>query len=47
MKDIENYIRDILKTRKLHFTLIDPDEQSPEEALKILLIITTHWNSKN
>ena len=35
MKDIENYIRDILKTRKLHFTLIDPDEQSPEEALKI------------
>lgn len=35
MKDVENYIRDILKTRKLHFTLIDPDEQSPEEALEI------------
>ena len=35
MKDIENYIRDILKTRKLHFTLIDPDEQTPEEALQI------------
>lgn len=35
MKDVENYIRDILKTRKLHFTLIDPDEQTPEEALKI------------
>ena len=35
MKDVENYIRDILKTRKLHFTLIDPDEQTPEEALDI------------
>ena len=35
MKDVENYIREILKTRKLHFTLIDPDEQSPEEALDI------------
>ena len=35
MKDVENYIRDILKTRKLHFTLIDPDEQTPEEALEI------------
>ena len=35
MKDVENYIRDILKTRKLHFTLIDPDEQTPEKALKI------------
>ena len=35
MKDIENYIKDILKTRKLHFTLIDPDEQTPEEALDI------------
>ena len=35
MKDVENYIKDILKTRKLHFTLIDPDEQTPEEALKI------------
>ena len=35
MKNVENYIRDILKTRKIHFTLIDPDEQSPEEALEI------------
>jgi len=35
MKNVENYIRDILKTRKLHFTLIDLDEQTPEEALKI------------
>ena len=35
MKDVEKYIKDILKTRKLHFTLIDPDEQTPEEALKI------------
>ena len=35
MKDVENYIRDILKTRKIHFTLIDPDEQTQEEALEI------------
>ena len=35
MKDIENYIRDILKTRKLHFTLVIHDEQTPEEALQI------------
>ncbi|AMD17549.1 geranylgeranylglyceryl phosphate synthase [Methanobrevibacter sp. YE315] len=35
MKDVENYIRDILKTRSIHFTLIDPDEQTPEEALDI------------
>ncbi len=35
MKDVENYIRDILKKRKLHFTLIVPDEQTPEEALEI------------
>ncbi len=35
MKDVENYIRNILKSRKIHFTLIDPDEQSPEEALEI------------
>jgi phosphoglycerol geranylgeranyltransferase len=35
MKDVENYIRDILKTRKIHFTLIDPDEQTPEQALEI------------
>ena len=35
MKDVENYIRDILKSRKIHFTLIDPDEQTPEEALEI------------
>ena len=35
MKDIENYIRDILKTRSIHFTLIDPDEQTPEQALEI------------
>ena len=35
MKNVENYIRDILKERKIHFTLIDPDEQTPEEALEI------------
>ena len=40
MKDVENYIRDILKTRKIHFTLIDPDEQTPEEALEIAMTST-------
>ena len=35
MKDVEKYIRNILETRKIHFTLIDPDEQTPEEALNI------------
>lgn len=35
MKDVEEKIKEILKTRKIHFTLIDPDEQSPEVALEI------------
>ena len=35
MNNVEDYIKNILKERKIHFTLIDPDEQSPEEALKI------------
>lgn len=35
MKAVEKRIRDILKSRKIHFTLIDPDEQKPEEALNI------------
>ncbi|MBE6485272.1 MAG: geranylgeranylglyceryl/heptaprenylglyceryl phosphate synthase [Methanosphaera stadtmanae] len=30
--NVENYISETLKDHKLHFTLIDPDEQSPEEA---------------
>ena len=32
---VENQIKDILKTRKVHLTLIDPDEQTPEEAVEI------------
>lgn len=36
MDIVEGQIRDILKTRKIHFTLIDPDEQSPETALEIV-----------
>ena len=32
---VENQIKDILKTRKVHLTLIDPDEQSPEGAVEI------------
>ena len=30
--NVENYINETLQDHKLHFTLIDPDEQSPEEA---------------
>ena len=30
--NVENYIKETLENHKLHFTLIDPDEQSPEEA---------------
>lgn len=33
--NVENYINETLKDHKLHFTLIDPDEQSPEEAAAI------------
>ncbi len=35
MDIVEKQIRNILKTRKIHFTLIDPDEQTAETALKI------------
>ena len=35
MKNVEEYIRNILNERKIHFTLIDPDEQTPDEALEI------------
>lgn len=35
MDVVEKQIKDILKNRKIHFTLIDPDEQSPQTALKI------------
>lgn len=33
--DVEKYINETLNDHKLHFTLIDPDEQSPEEAVLI------------
>lgn len=32
---VEDYINDILKTRKVHLTLLDPEEQTPEEALQM------------
>ncbi len=32
---VEKYIKSTLKSRKLHLTLIDPEEQSPREAVKI------------
>ena len=35
MKNVEEYIGEILKTRKVHLTLLDPDEQTPEEAVAI------------
>jgi phosphoglycerol geranylgeranyltransferase len=33
--NVENYLREKLKTRKLHLTLIDPEEQSPQRAVEI------------
>lgn len=33
--NIENYLNETLKEHKLHFTLIDPDEQTPQEAVEI------------
>ncbi len=33
--NVENYINETLKDHKMHFTLIDPDEQSPKEAAKM------------
>ncbi|MCL2115223.1 MAG: geranylgeranylglyceryl/heptaprenylglyceryl phosphate synthase [Methanobrevibacter sp.] len=32
---VENQIKDILKSRKVHLTLIDPDEQDPKLAVQI------------
>ncbi|MDR0911911.1 MAG: geranylgeranylglyceryl/heptaprenylglyceryl phosphate synthase [Methanobrevibacter sp.] len=32
---VEDTIKNILKSRKVHLTLIDPDEQKPDEAVKI------------
>jgi phosphoglycerol geranylgeranyltransferase len=32
---VESEIKEILKTRKMHITLIDPDEQSPQQAVDI------------
>ena len=33
--NIENYLNETLKEHKLHLTLIDPDEQTPQEAVEI------------
>ena len=35
LMNVENYIRTTLKDHKLHLTLLDPEEQSPKEAVKI------------
>lgn len=35
MKIVEKQIKEILETRSVHLTLLDPDEQTPEEALEI------------
>lgn len=32
---VEDYFNKILKERKIHLTLIDPEEQTPQEALEI------------
>ncbi len=33
--NVENYIRKSLKNHKLHLTLLDPEEQTPEMAVSI------------
>lgn len=33
--NVEKYLNDTLKEHKMHITLIDPEEQSPEEAVEI------------
>jgi phosphoglycerol geranylgeranyltransferase len=33
--NVENYIRKSLKDHKIHLTLLDPEEQTPDEAVKI------------
>lgn len=33
--DVENYLRQKLKEKKLHLTLIDPEEQTPQKAVEI------------
>ena len=33
--EVENYLKNRLKDHKIHLTLIDPEEQGPEEAVKI------------
>ena len=33
--NVENYLKERLKNRKLHFTLIDPEEQNPDKAVEI------------
>lgn len=33
--NVESYLREQLKNRKLHLTLIDPEEQSPNKAVEI------------
>jgi len=35
--NVENYIRETLKDHKLHLTLLDPEEQTPEEAVSIAI----------
>lgn len=32
---VENYIKNTLKDHKIHLTLLDPEEQSPEKAVKM------------
>jgi phosphoglycerol geranylgeranyltransferase len=33
MMNVEDYIRELLNNRKIHLTLIDPEEQKPDEAV--------------
>ena len=41
--NIENYLNETLKEHKLHFTLIDPDEQTPQEAVEIVNMLMLYY----
>jgi phosphoglycerol geranylgeranyltransferase len=45
MTGIGNYIIDVVKKKKIHFSLLDPDKQSPKRAGKIAKEVTSIGSS--
>jgi heptaprenylglyceryl phosphate synthase len=41
--NVEDYLKESLKTHKLHMTLLDPEEQSPEKAVEIARCHNVGW----